>query len=127
VSPQDIDLFHTVARVTVSPRARIGFAPEMGDIVFKRDLDRLNFQELPAGTALGQINSNRLDLLDVRDEQGRDVQRDYFGFNDGQLLLQRSVMPSMLTKNIDVIRQDCLCYLMERYGDKLRHQLSGVC
>jgi succinylglutamate desuccinylase len=120
VSQQDIDLFHTVARVTVSPRAQIGFDPEMGDIVFKPDLDRLNFQELPAGTVLGHINGSGLDLLDVRDEQGRDVQRDYFRLDDGRLLLQRSVMPSMLTKDIDVIRQDCLCYLMERYGDKLR-------
>jgi hypothetical protein len=29
------------------------------------------------------------------------------------------VMPSMLTKDLDVIRQDCLCYLMERYGSHL--------
>jgi len=28
-------------------------------------------------------------------------------------------MPSMLTKDISVIRQDCLCYLMERYSDHL--------
>jgi hypothetical protein len=26
-------------------------------------------------------------------------------------------MPSMLTRNEVVIRQDCLCYLMERYND----------
>lgn len=119
VSHQDIDLFHTVARVTVSPQARIGFAPAAGDIVFEPDLDRLNFQELPVGTSLGRINSEGLDLLDVRDEQGRDVHSDYFAIDDDQLLLQRRVMPSMLTKDIDVIRQDCLCYLMERYGSHL--------
>jgi hypothetical protein len=31
------------------------------------------------------------------------------------------VMPSMLTLNTDVIRQDCLCYLMERYNDHVPH------
>ena len=120
VSPGDIDLFHTVARVTVSPSARIAFAPAGGDIVFESDLDRLNFQELSAGTSLGRINGEGIGLLDVRDEQGRDVRLDYFTIaDDGQLTLHRAVMPSMLTKDIEVIRQDCLCYLMERYGSHL--------
>lgn len=119
ISPHDIDLFHTVARVSVSPRASIGFSPAGGDIVFEPDLDRLNFQELPAGTPFGRIEGDDLQLLDVRDEQGRQVLGDYFGVNDGRLCLQRTVMPSMLTKDIDIIRQDCLCYLMERYGSHL--------
>ena len=115
VAPQDIDLFHTVARVTVSPQARIAFAPDAGDIVLEPDLDRLNFQELAPGTPFGRVNGSGLDLLDVRDEQGRDVNRDYFSLDGDLLTLKRPVMPSMLTRNIEVIRQDCLCYLMERY------------
>ncbi|MCU7809667.1 MAG: succinylglutamate desuccinylase/aspartoacylase family protein [Candidatus Thiodiazotropha sp. (ex Notomyrtea botanica)] len=121
VSPQDIDLFHTVARVTVSSHVDIGFVPDRGDIIFEPDLDRMNFQELPPGTPLGRINGAVLhELLDVRDEEGREVISDYFSLKDGQLCLSRPVMPSMLTKNIDVIRQDCLCYLMERYGEHLK-------
>ncbi len=119
VTHQDIDLFHTVARITVSPQADIGFAPAAGDIVFEPDLDRLNFQELLPGTPLGRINGSGLSLLDVRDEQGRDVLRNYLALRDGRLFLRRTVMPSMLTKDIEVIRQDCLCYLMERYGSHL--------
>jgi len=119
IPAQDIDLFHTVAQVKVSPEASIGFAPTAGDIVFEPDLDRLNFQELPAGTSIGRIGDGGLNLLDVRDEKGRDVHRDYFGLREGQLLLQRPVMPSMLTRDLEVIRQDCLCYLMERYDRHL--------
>jgi hypothetical protein len=33
----------------------------------------------------------------------------------GELLTRRVVMPSMLTLDERVIRQDCLCYLMERF------------
>lgn len=124
VTQQDIDLFHTVARVTVAPEAAIGFAPDKGQIVFEPDLDRLNFQELPAGTPFGRINGVGLHLLDVRNEKGRDVVTDYFTINEDQLCLHRPVMPSMLTKDIEVIRQDCLCYLMERYGDHLTHEDS---
>ena len=115
VAPQDIDLFHTVARVCVSPDAAVGFAPAAEDIVFEPDLDRLNFQEIPVGTMLGRINGGGLSLLDVRDEEGREVSLDYFDVKEGQLCLRRSVMPSMLTRDVDIIRQDCLCYLMERY------------
>ena len=121
VSAQDIDLFHTVARVTVSPDVTIGFAEGQGEIIFESDLDRMNFQELPAGTPLGRINGSApVFLLDVRDEQGREVASDYFTFKDGLLCLRRPVMPSMLTKDTNVIRQDCLCYLMERYGAHLK-------
>jgi succinylglutamate desuccinylase len=119
VTHQDIDLFHTVARVTISPLAEIGFEPAATDIVFEPDLDCLNFQELLPGTPLGRINGSGLSLLDVRNEQGRDVLGDYLALKDGRLCLQRTVMPSMLTKDIEVIRQDCLCYLMERYDSHL--------
>ena len=115
VSPHDIDLFHTVARVTVSPEAGIAFAPAQADIVLEPDLDRLNFQELAPGTPIGRVNGGGASLLEVRDEQGLDVSRDYFDLEGDQLTLKRAVMPSMLTRNIEVIRQDCLCYLMERY------------
>ena len=115
VSPHDIDLFHTVARVTVSPEAEIAFAPAEADIVLEPDLDRLNFQELAPGTPIGRVNGGGAGLLDVRDERGRDVNQDYFVLEGNQLILKRAVMPSMLTRNIEVIRQDCLCYLMERY------------
>ncbi|MES9865689.1 MAG: hypothetical protein ABW157_10150 [Candidatus Thiodiazotropha sp. LLP2] len=64
---------------------------------------------------LGWINGRGLEALDVRDENGSDVGCDYFHIEEGQLCLNRMVMPSMLTKDLDVIRQDCLCYLMERY------------
>jgi len=32
----------------------------------------------------------------------------------GELVMQRSAMPAMLTTDVEAVRQDCLCYLMER-------------
>ena len=55
--------------------------------------------------------------LDVRDEQGQDVGERFFEVEGGELRLRQSLMPSMLTRNQAVIRQDCLGYLMERYND----------
>jgi len=38
----------------------------------------------------------------------------YFASQEGRLTLKKSVMPSMLTLDEEIVRQDCLCYLMER-------------
>ena len=124
VAHHDIDLFHTVARVRVSNNTSFGFSPGNSQLVLDPDLDHMNFRELPAGTSLGWVNDGGQEILDVRDDKGLDVGRSYFYIEDGQLCLTRMVMPSMLTKDLDVIEQDCLCYLMERY---MTHLDDGGC
>jgi succinylglutamate desuccinylase len=117
VAPHDIDLFHTVAQVKVPKDVSFGFPPGVAEILFSPELERLNFRELPRGTALGRVRGDNGMRLDVRDEHGRDVAGRYLHLEDGELRLTLPVMPSMLTRNEAVIRQDCLCYLMERYND----------
>lgn len=115
VSAHDIDLFHTVAIVKVLPEVSFCFKQEKCDIRFPNDLDHLNFRELPASTTLGWVNGRTDVPLDVRDEQGREVRDLYFEIKNSELRLRIPIMPSMLTVNAQAIRQDCLCYLMERY------------
>ncbi|AGA88983.1 succinylglutamate desuccinylase [Thioflavicoccus mobilis 8321] len=119
VAAQDIDLYHTVARVRLAADTSFAFAPGEGDIVLSPELERLNFCELPRGTALGRVIGNDDFRLEVRDDLGRDVGEDYFQIEDGELRLKRAVTPSMLTRNEVIIRQDCLCYLMERCDAQL--------
>ncbi len=119
VAPQDIDLFHTVAQVKVREDVGFGFSPEEAELRLNPTLEHLNFCELPRGMAFGRINPGLGIGLDVRDEQGRDVGERYFHVEDDELRLRQPVMPSMLTSNQVVIRQDCLCYLMERYSAHL--------
>jgi len=124
VAAGDMDLFHTVAQVKVPEALSFAFPPAEADILLDPELERLNFRELPRGTALGRINGRRVNnsngvRLDAWDERGRDVTSRYFQVQDGELRLKMPVMPSMLTRDEAVIRQDCLCYLMERYNDHL--------
>ena len=119
VASGDIDLFHTVAQVKVPEEVSFSFPPGDADILLNPDLERLNFRELPRGTALGRVDGHNGVRLDVRDEQGRDVTRRYFQIEGGELRLKLPVMPSMLTRDEAVIRQDCLCYIMERYNDQV--------
>lgn len=114
VHAQDIDLFHTIATVKVPDDARFAFAPGEGEIEFAADLDHLNFRELPAGSALGRLRGGRDLCLRAFDESGREIGRSVFDCADGHIRLRQALMPAMLTLDAQVIRQDCLCYLMER-------------
>jgi hypothetical protein len=114
VPAHDIDLYHTVAVVTLPEQVRIDDR-EGGDVRFAGDLDQLNFREVPAGTTFGWVPRGSGLALEVRDEENRDVAQRYFAARDGEILTTTPLIPAMLSLDPRIIRQDCLCYLMERY------------
>ena len=111
---QNIDLFHTVAQVKINDKVSFSFNQVDTDLLLKEDLERMNFTEVSPGTVLGTCKNNANMPLIAKDEYGNDVTDDFFSFQNGELQINRLTMPSMLTLNERVIRQDCLCYLMER-------------
>jgi len=114
ISRHDIDLYHTVAIVKVPDYASVGFGKEAADFQFNADLDRLNFTELPIGTSLGRMRDGCEARLVVADVSGREVGEAYLDYQGGEIRTKVRLMPSMLTRNLPVIRQDCLGYFMER-------------
>ncbi|MEX2354182.1 MAG: peptidase M14, partial [Gammaproteobacteria bacterium] len=115
IRPEDIHLFHTVARIEVPEQTSFGFGDSPADIVFSEDLEYYNFTELSAGTVIGHYNNENAPHLAVVDESGHEIERRFLYYSDGKITLAKDVMPSMLTLNAENIRQDCLCYFMERY------------
>lgn len=121
VAAHDMDLFHTVATVTVPEHINIYFEAtedadiQLNEICFLPDLDHLNFHELAAGITLGFVSPQQRTIpLRVVDEHGNDATQRFFILRNGELQTAREVMPSMFTLNTEVVRQDCLGYLMER-------------
>lgn len=114
VPAHDLDLFQTVATVRVAEGRDFGFGDQGGDIRFERDLDHMNFREVPQGVVWARLGDDRLPPLRVIDDDGRDVYHDYFGVEAGVLTLRKSMMPAMLSCDVEAVRQDCLCYLMQR-------------
>ncbi len=108
----DYELYHTVVRVTVPEEVSFGIATPERQLDFPAQLDHLNFRELESGTRLAMAAEGA--YLHAWNEQGEDIGAEYFERWEGGLMLKREVMPSMLTLNESIIRQDCLCYLMER-------------
>ena len=114
VASHDVDLFHTVATVKIPEQVSFGFDDAAGDLRLLENIDHLNFRELSAGTPLGWLRDGAVLQLEVRDDNDLDVQDRYFAVTDGCLVAARPFMPSMFTLDKQVIRQDCLGYLMER-------------
>jgi len=121
VPAHDIDVFHTVAIVKVPEDISFCFPTTALDdsldcqIQFINDLDHMNFRELSPRTMLADLkDDNEAICLEVIDDDGKDRWNDFFEIKDAQLRTVQPVMPSMLTLDERVIRQDCLCYLMER-------------
>jgi succinylglutamate desuccinylase len=114
VAPHDVDLFHTVATVKVPEQVSFGFGTPAVDIDFVPELDHFNFRELAHGDLLGRVRPDRPARLQAVDENGEDIGDHLFDYRKGEITLRRPLMPAMLTRDERVIRQDCLCYLMER-------------
>ena len=109
----DVHVFHSVARIKIRDQRSFGFAAG-NDIQLRDDLDCSNFVELQVGESLATLSCDLEECLVVNDELGRDVTQQFLGCVDQQLRLRRPAMPSMFTRDLNVIRQDCLGYLMER-------------
>ena len=114
VAEHDIDIFHTVAIVKVPEQIDFGIENPATKLNFIGNMDRLNFQELSAGTILAHSNCDNEACLQAINEDGDDVVEQYFSCEKGVLRFSVPLMPSMLTLDEQIIRQDCLCYLMER-------------
>ncbi|HEY5700833.1 MAG TPA: M14 family metallopeptidase [Gammaproteobacteria bacterium] len=110
----DIDLFHIVATVRVPDEVEFGFEGEAFELRLLPHLDELNFNELPAGTAFGEVRANGHVPLKVTDLKGNDARNRFFRVEDKRLITAVPVMPSLVSTDVRIIRQDCLCYLMER-------------
>jgi succinylglutamate desuccinylase len=121
VAKHDLDLYHTVATVKVSDTVSITFHSESADVRFVTDLERMNFTELAPGTHFADVAPGCTTPLHVSDPRGEPVTARYFALRGGELRTILRVMPAMLTRDERVIRQDCLCYLMERlpYPDRV--------
>ncbi len=106
-------LFETVGRVLIDPSARVSFGPAAGaDLVFREDLEKLNFTEIAAGAHWASCDRAAAPMR-VVDEHGGDLTGAFFRRDGDDVFLKQTVFPAMITHDHTIIRQDCLCYLMK--------------
>lgn len=122
VKSQDIDLFHTVAIVKVPASFSFSFDGEEADIHFDKNLTSMNFNEIQPGTNFCHIADGSYAEIEAWDEHGRNRADKYFQHEGSRYTFRIPVMPAMLTSNPDIVRIDCLCYLMERINKDEYHE-----
>jgi succinylglutamate desuccinylase len=125
VDADEVHLYHMVATVKVREDILFGFGGVPADLLFRSQLDEFNFCELPAGTSLGETRPGIASPLIATNMSGEDVTDHYFSFEREEIKTLREIMPSMLTHDRRVIRQDCLCYLMERIHFEDHVEVAG--
>lgn len=118
----DMDLYHLVSIIKIPSRYSFAFKQNGQDgdmdpgtdLIFDEDLVSMNFSEVPEGTPFCHVKEDSDAFLEAWDEHGKDQSANFFTRDGEQYRLKVPVMPAMLTDNTNVIRIDCLCYLMER-------------
>lgn len=111
-NPDNLCLYHTVARATIGKQFSISTNTET-DIVLLPELEQRNFTELQRGYTFARITNNDARIR-VHNESNEDVTDEFFTIENNQLILSRDITLSMYTNDERAIRQDCLCYFMER-------------
>jgi len=111
--PVHINLFHTVARVTVPEMFSLG-TDSSTDIHLSHELEKMNFEQLARGSIFAGLNPESNAHLVVTNESNEDVTSEFFETRDSKIVLKKNATLSMYTTNEKAVRQDCLCYLMEQ-------------
>ena len=114
---QAMALYRAIARVHVDTEASFDFADHhhtATDVTLTAGIEGVNFHEIPAGTTFGRINRQIRKGVYVLDPSHQDVTGEFFSQDNGELRLSQPVIPAMYTTDPAVVKQDCLCYFMQR-------------
>lgn len=114
----DVALYRSVARVEVADGQPFGMGADGPGLRFVDGIDGYNWREIPAGTLLASLKNtpaaSLVGVLQARSPEGEDRVDEYLCLQAGRITTRRPLTPAMLSTDIDIIQQDCLCYFLER-------------
>ena len=89
------------------------------DLRFENDIEERNFTLIDPHQVFGYTRVAR--PISITDPDGHDVTDDIMRVEEGKIYLNNTLMPAMLTRDKLVVRQDCLCHLLQDY---LHHEIE---
>ena len=112
----DIHFYESVARMMVPPDTEILWedqAPTNPNYIqLSRQIEEDNFKDVAKGSPIATFGGDGRIL--VMNQKSKELTDDYLSYSGNQIQLSTDSVPSMLTSDLRVIRQDCLGYLMVR-------------
>ncbi len=109
-----IPLRHPI-RVELEEGARLAYAAarvQGADVTLWPDVDKHNFEILPAGSILGWCGPKGLDALRILDTAGTCHARRFFDAEAGKLVAKGPLRLFMVTTNPVIAQDDCLFYAL---------------
>lgn len=110
---EDPQLLRSVAQVRVPDEVSFSMGGADAELCLNADLERYNFREVASGTVIATIRSGSDARLEAVDDNGVDIAKQFFRRQGDTLVAARNIVPTMFTPIERIVRQDCLCYLME--------------
>lgn len=111
-----LTLLEHPVRVCVRTGAELAFGDAMqpnAAVTISEKIDRHNFENLPAGSPIGWIDSSQGWPLEVIGADGKELS-DIFLENDGGVLrTRREFIPIMMTTDRVIAKSDCLFYAVQ--------------
>jgi hypothetical protein len=111
----EADVYHTIGRIKINKDARLDFFDKMSaesDISFIDTIDEKNFELVKKNTHFG--HAENLEMISAINNDNMDITDDIFCIIDGQLQSNRMFIPAMFTKDIYIMKEDCMGYIMEK-------------
>lgn len=114
VAAHDLQMVESLATITINNDIEFSFEPsETADLIFDYDFEHKNFTELTRDDVFAY--SDKAKPLTVKDQNSNDITDEIIRIDDGKVYLNKTLMPAMITKDKAIIKQDCLCYLLQDY------------
>ncbi len=111
------DALHLVeSHLTLNIPEHVSFDFDPGadaDLRFEPDFEDRNFTLFDPHQVFGYTRVER--PISITDTDGHDVTDDIMRVEQGKIYLNNTMMPAMITRDKLVVRQDCLCHLLQDY------------
>ena len=109
-----LQLVSSKAMLTIPDKVSFAFDPTAdADLRFESNFEDRNFTPFSPDEVFGYTRVAA--PLKITDDQGQDITKAIIRIEAERIYLNQSAMPAMITSNQEVVRQDCLCYLLQDY------------
>jgi hypothetical protein len=106
--------------LNVPEHVSFAFDPDAdADLRFENNFEERNFTLFDPHQVFGYTRVAR--PLSITDTDGHDVTDEILRVEEGKIYLNNTMMPAMITHDKLVVRQDCLCHLLQDY---LHHEVE---
>jgi len=111
---EELQLVESHLMLRVPEHVSFEFDPDADvDLRFAADFENRNFTLFDPRQVFGYTRLER--PLQAIDTDGHDLTHEILRVEDGRIYLNNTLMPAMITRDKLVVRQDCLCHLLQDY------------